>query len=162
MTLVVVGIGSNIEPAQHVKSAIAALHKQFGELRVSPVYRSRAVGFEGDDFYNLVIAFDSSEDVHVIDEMLTAIERAHGRTPGGPKFAARTLDLDLLLYGDAILDEPDLRLPRKEILDYAFVLQPLADLLGDLPHPATGKTFAEHWQTFANNEPPLQRVTVSF
>lgn len=162
MTSVVVGIGSNIEPARHVQSALTALDARFGALRVSPVYRSRAVGFEGDDFYNLVAAFDSTEDVHVIDEALTAIERAHGRTPGGPKFAARSLDLDLLLYGDTIVDEPGLRLPRKEILDYAFVLQPLADLLGEQRHPVTGRTFAEHWQAFDNNEPPLQRIMLSF
>lgn len=158
MTLVAVGIGSNIEPARHVQSALAALRERFGVLRVSPVYRSRAVGFEGDDFYNLVAAFDSTEDVHAIDDTLTAIEHAHGRTPGGPKFAARTLDLDLLLYGDAVLDEPGLRLPRKEILDYAFVLQPLADLLGNQQHPVTGKTFAVHWQEFRSGEPPLEQI----
>lgn len=158
MTTVVVGIGSNIEPARHVQSALAALGTRFGALRVSPVYRSRAVGFEGDDFYNLVAAFDSTEDVHAIDEALTAIERAHGRTPGGPKFAARTLDLDLLLYGEAVLDEPGLLLPRKEILDYAFVLQPLADLLGEQRHPLTGRTFTQHWQGFSSDEPPLGLV----
>ncbi|HET6724602.1 MAG TPA: 2-amino-4-hydroxy-6-hydroxymethyldihydropteridine diphosphokinase, partial [Gammaproteobacteria bacterium] len=78
-----------------------------------------------------------------------------------PRFAPRTIDLDLLLYGDAIIDEGKLKLPRAEILSYAFVLRPLAELAGDRRHPQTELTFAEHWRRFESDEPPLVAVNLS-
>lgn len=149
---VFVGIGSNIEPERHVRAALAGLEARFGALRISPVYRTRAVGFEGADFLNLVVAFVTEEDVHAVDAALGELEIAAGRRPGGRRFAPRTIDLDLLLYGDLVLEEQGLVLPRPEILKYAFVLKPLADLAGDRRHPLSGESYAEHWRRFDGEE----------
>jgi 2-amino-4-hydroxy-6-hydroxymethyldihydropteridine diphosphokinase len=160
MTEVFVGIGSNIEPARHVRMGLDEIGNRFGPLRQSTIWRSRAVGFDGNDFYNLVVAFDTDVDVRVLDAELHDIETRCGRDRGVPRFAPRTIDLDLLLYGDAIIDEGKLKLPRAEILRYAFVLQPLAELAGDRRHPQTGLTFAEHWRRFESDEPPLVAVSL--
>lgn len=159
MTAVFVGIGSNIEPERRVREAVCGLRARFGELRISPVYRNPAVGFQGDDFLNLAVAFDSREDPAAVHAALDEIERQCGRTRGGPHFAPRTLDLDLLLYGDLIAATPT-QLPRPEILQYAYVLKPLADLAPARRHPLTGKNFAEHWRAMAGDNPALVAVTL--
>lgn len=159
---VYVGVGSNIEPGRHVRAALADMEQRFGPLRVSPVYRTQAVGFDGADFLNLVAAFATDEDVHAVDAALNELERANGRRPGGPRFAARSIDLDLLLYGDLVLHEPGLVLPRPEILEHAFVLKPLADLAPDLAHPLSGESYAQKWRRFRSPEAPPVPVSLDF
>lgn len=158
MAEIFVGVGSNVEPARYVQMGLDALNERFGPLRRSTIWRSRAVGFHGNDFHNLVVAFNTDLDIHALDAALDAIETACGRDRSAPRFAPRTLDLDLLLYDDLVLDEPGLEVPRGEILEYAFVLRPLAELAGERRHPLTGLTFAEHWQRFESDEPPLVAV----
>ncbi|MDH5728200.1 MAG: 2-amino-4-hydroxy-6-hydroxymethyldihydropteridine diphosphokinase [Gammaproteobacteria bacterium] len=148
MARVFVSIGSNIEPKQKVRSALMALRLAYGELQISPVYESVAVGFEGENFLNLVVAFDTNADVWQVFRHLREIEAANGRIRGGAKFAARSLDLDLLLYDDLLLDAPDLKLPRDEIHRYAFVLRPLADIAPDRIDPSCGQSYAKLWQSF--------------
>ncbi|MGH8278760.1 MAG: 2-amino-4-hydroxy-6-hydroxymethyldihydropteridine diphosphokinase [Gammaproteobacteria bacterium] len=160
MTAIFVGIGSNVEPERRVREAIARLRERYGALRISPVYRNPAVGFKGDDFLNLVVGFASTEDAADVHSALNAIERACGRVRGGPRFAPRTLDLDLLLYGELVADAP-VKLPRPEILEYAYVLKPLADLAPALRHPLTGHSFAEHWRDFPGKNQPLAVVTLT-
>lgn len=143
-----VSVGSNIDRERHVRGAIAALRDRYGRLLLSPVYESRAVGFDGGDFYNLVVAFDTEEPPRAIAEALAAIERAHGRERRAHGLHSRTLDLDLLLYDDLVVDEPGLRLPREDIARYAFVLKPLADLAPAGVHPQTGQRFAQMWRDF--------------
>jgi 2-amino-4-hydroxy-6-hydroxymethyldihydropteridine diphosphokinase len=160
MTAVFVGVGSNVESERRVREAVRGLRAQFEDLRISPVYRNPAVGFQGDDFLNLVVAFDSERDAASVHAALDDIERQCGRVRGGPRFAPRTLDLDLLLYGDLIANSP-VRLPRPEILQYAYVLKPLADLAPARRHPLTGRNFAEHWREFPGQKQDLVAVELA-
>lgn len=154
MPRVFVSIGSNVEPERHVRFAVRALRERFGELDVSPVYRTAAVGFDGDDFLNLAVGFHTDESIESVDAALDAIESSAGRYRSGvgnggngARFAPRTLDLDLMLFGDAVMDTTvdarRIRVPRKEITEYAFMLRPLADIAGDFPHPGLAQTIGE-------------------
>lgn len=148
MERVYVSMGSNIERERNVAGGLRALHARFGPLAVSSVFECPAVGFEGDDFYNLVAAFDSDEPVLTVNAALHAIEDEYGRDRTTPKFSARTLDLDLLLYGERVLQEGKLVLPRPEIDRVAFVLAPLAELAGSQLHPVHGEAFIDLWARF--------------
>src|SRR5690606_10625179 len=100
MGRVYVSIGSNLEPEANIPSALVELRRRYGALIVSPVYESEAVGFKGDNFYNLVVGFDTDQEVHAVIRNLREIERRHKRRRSDRRFAPRTLDLDLLLYDD--------------------------------------------------------------
>jgi len=148
MPRVYVGIGSNIERETNVRAAVQGLRERYGTVTLSSVYESEAVGFEGADFYNLVAAFDSAEAVSEIGDFLRRLEQRQGRRRGGPRFASRTLDVDLLLYGDAVMEEGRIRLPRDEITACAFVLCPLAEIAGSKHHPVSGRSYQELWREF--------------
>jgi 2-amino-4-hydroxy-6-hydroxymethyldihydropteridine diphosphokinase len=146
MTRAYVGIGSNVEPERHIVMAVQELRGRFGALALSPLYKNQAVGFRGDDFLNGVIGLDTGLDVPNLKAALDEVELACGRERGAARFAPRTLDLDLLLYGQEV--DAAAKLPRGDILRYAFVLKPLADIAAAERHPLTGKTYAEHWAMF--------------
>lgn len=152
MARVYVSIGSNIDRERNVRAALDALEARFGRIQSSSVYETVAVGFEGDSFYNLVVGFDTDSKPQDVVNELRAIEDRNGRVREGERFAARTLDLDLLLYDDLILEEGRLQLPRDEITRYAFVLKPLAEIAGGLRHPLTGKTYAQLWSEFPRKD----------
>ena len=158
MAKIYISLGSNIDRERNTRAGIRALRQRFGELELSSVYESEAVGFEGDAFYNMVIACEISEDVHSANRTLAEIEDAHGRDRSGPRFSSRTLDLDLLLYDDLVLDEKGLKLPREEILKNAFVLWPLAEIAPARVHPLAGKTYAELWDDFDKSKENLAPV----
>jgi 2-amino-4-hydroxy-6-hydroxymethyldihydropteridine diphosphokinase len=143
-----ISIGSNINKDVHIPASLRALEQIFGELAISSIYESEPVGFTGDVFYNLVVGFDSDLDVKVVAKQLRQIELDNGRTRDSRKFAARTLDLDLILYGDLIVNDGRLQIPRDEIEHYAFVLEPLAEIAPDLKHPITHISYAELWEKF--------------
>lgn len=159
-TRVYVGIGSNIEPERHIPHAIRLLRERFGEMRVSPVYECPAVGFDGADFLNLVVGFDSDADIPALQQALRCIESHCGRVRG-ERTASRTMDLDLLLYGDAVYDTPEVYLPRSDIMRYAFVLKPLADIAPNERHPREGRRYAELWAEFDDVDQPLRRVDMA-
>jgi 2-amino-4-hydroxy-6-hydroxymethyldihydropteridine diphosphokinase len=138
-------LGSNIEPEQHLLGAIAALRARFGDVKVSPAYRTAAIGFEGDDFLNAAAIIDADLDPYALNDWLHALEDAHGRDRNGPRFGPRPLDIDIVFYDDLTLDGPGhLQIPRDE-LKHAFVLKPLADLAPDYVHPRIGRTLAALW-----------------
>lgn len=143
-----VSIGSNIDREKHIPASLKALSSHFGALTLSSIYETEAVGFSGDPFYNLVVGFDSDQDIKTIMDILRQIELDNGRNRECKKFSARTLDLDLLLYGDAIIDEDRFQIPRHEIEKYAFVLEPLAEIAGHLRHPVSGIRYALMWEQF--------------
>lgn len=158
MARVYVSIGSNIERAQHVRAALDELTAHFGALQCSTVYETAAVGFDGDNFYNLVVGFDTQETPIEVATQLREIEARNGRVREGARFSARTLDLDLLLYDDLILEEGRLQLPRAEITKHAFVLRPLAEIAGERRHPLLGKTLAQLWSEFPKNDAAIWPV----
>ena len=158
MPRVFIGVGSNVEPEHNIARGVAQLRAAFGPILCSPVYTNPATGFVGDDFYNLVIGFDTALALDAIGARLREIEQAHGRHRGAAKFAPRTLDLDLLTYGDTVLTTAQLTLPRADILEYAFVLRPLADIAPDERHPLTHATYRELWQHRERESVPMTRV----
>ena len=134
MTQVYVGIGSNQQPEQHLCAGIAALKAHFGALQISTVYQSKAVGFDGADFLNAVIGFETDLSAAELKKLFKQLEQAQGRTAEQAKFSSRRLDIDLLLWGEQV--EASLKLPHPDILNYPFVLFPLVELAPNLCHPA--------------------------
>ncbi|HEY4127053.1 MAG TPA: 2-amino-4-hydroxy-6-hydroxymethyldihydropteridine diphosphokinase [Gammaproteobacteria bacterium] len=158
MTRAYVGIGSNVDAERHILMAVQALRGHFGALALSPIYRNQAVGFEGDDFLNGVAGLDTDLEVPALKAALDEIESGCGRQRGAARFAPRTLDLDLLLYGARV--DTTAKLPREDILRYAFVLKPLADIAAAERHPATGRTYAQHWVEFQGEGVAAQAVSL--
>lgn len=156
MAEIYVGMGSNVEPEEHLKDAVAALQKRLGTVELSSVYRNPAVGFAGDDFLNLVLCADTHLAPAAVERVLSEIETAAGRGRSRSRVGPRTLDLDLLLYGNLV--DPALRLPRGDILRYAFVLRPLAELAPALTHPVTGTRMEVAWRRMAEHSPPMEEV----
>ena len=148
-SFVTVSIGSNINREFHIQQAVKALRQHFGDLVCSPVYETAAVGFEGEDFLNLVVSFTTEDDVYQVSATLKAIEDDLGRDRTQVKFSARSIDLDLLTYNDFIMDQSGVQIPRYEILQNAFVLKPLSDIAGSHFHPGLGISFAELWRDMA-------------
>ena len=145
---VYISIGSNVDRARYVTAALDALDQWFGELTISPVYESEAVGFDGSPFYNLVVGVDTALSVGELSRRFKQLEAENGRRRGAPKFSARTLDLDILTYGDQVGVIEGVELPRGEILKNAFVLRPLADIAPALTHPVCGETYGALWQNY--------------
>ncbi|ESS70287.1 2-amino-4-hydroxy-6-hydroxymethyldihydropteridine pyrophosphokinase [Methyloglobulus morosus KoM1] len=153
-----ISIGSNIDRDKHIPASIKALTENFGKLILSSVYESEAVGFSGDAFYNLVAGFESDLDVKEIVVQLRQIELDNGRNRECKKFSSRTLDLDLLLYGDLIIDDGRIQIPRNEIERYAFVLEPLAEIAGHLRHPVSHRRYGEMWDLFDKSNLKQRRI----
>jgi len=158
MSIACLSLGSNLEPAANLRAAIAALRARFGDVRVSTVYRTRAVGFDGGDFLNAAAVVDTDLEPEALDAWLHALEDAHGRDRSGPRFGDRTLDVDLVLYDDRVVEGPGhLRVPRDE-LRHAFVLRPLAEIAPDVVEPRSGRTLAELWADSPERGVPMKAM----
>lgn len=143
-------LGSNLEPRKHLGAALRELRARFGDLSVSSVYESEAVGFEGPPFWNLAAGLNSDLDAEALNGWLHALEDAHGRRRDLPRYADRTLDLDVVAIGDRTTDRPELQ--------HAFVLAPLADIAPEILEPRSGKTVGELRSQVAN--PSLRKLDV--
>lgn len=158
MARIYISIGSNIDAEKNIRLAIHALQNHYGKLILSSVYESEAVGFDGDNFLNLVVGINTDEDVHTVATTLRKIEDDNGRVRSGPRFSSRVVDLDLLLYDDLILKDDSLELPRDEITKNAFVLLPLEEIAPQLIHPLSGKTMCDHWMSFDKESQKLWTI----
>ena len=145
MVRVAVGIGSNLDRERNIRAAVTALRNRFGSLLCSPVYESAAYGFPGPPFFNLVIVFHSSLGIEMLYKEIRAIEYLQGRGIGKERGGSRSLDIDLLLYGQSVSYSKGIDIPRREILDHSYILKPLADVLPMVNHPTCNETFSDMW-----------------
>jgi len=149
------GLGSNVNAQAHIRAALDELDEKFERLKLSPAYTSTAVGFDGDDFINLVARVETDMTPLELRDYLRDLEDRYGRKRNVPKFSDRSLDIDILLYDDLVFYSPVLEIPRPEITKFAHVLKPLADLEPDLNHPIEGRNMHDIWKSSGLNENSL-------
>ena len=155
MPEVYLAAGSNVAPERHLACAARELAREFPGVRFSPWYRNRAADALGADFINLAAGFSTALPVREVQARLRAIEERCGRSrtaqPPPP-----ALDLDLVLYGDLVCEEPGLTLPRPQLLTRAYMLGPLAELAPQVMHPTAHRTIGELWRGFDRSAHPLE------
>jgi 2-amino-4-hydroxy-6-hydroxymethyldihydropteridine diphosphokinase len=147
---VYLGLGSNIEPHKNLGTLLKVLENQFGTLQYSTVYQTKAVGFVGDDFINLVVGFKTHYTPEQLVEYLKQIEQQLGRI-NQQGFTARTVDADLLLYEGT-------QIAHKDIERYPFVLYPLAELASDWLHPTRLMTLSTLAQQLNLSRDDMQAI----
>lgn len=152
MPRVYVSIGSNVDRENNIRGCVRVLAEKFGTLALSSVYQTRADGFEGDDFYNLVARFETGDSLEAVRATLASIEASHGRTRNHARYGPRTLDIDILLYGELVRHDDRFDVPRPEIVARAYVLCPLAELAPGERHPETGEYFEALWERCADKQ----------
>jgi 2-amino-4-hydroxy-6-hydroxymethyldihydropteridine diphosphokinase len=156
-TAVYVAAGSNVAPVDNLRRALDVLDRHFAPLTVSRAYANAAVGFEGDDFINLVVGFRTGLSVHEVIERLHEAEAACGRERHAPKWAPRSMDLDILLFGDLVCTEPGLTLPRPDLLKRPYMLGPAAEIASQTLHPIERRTLGELWRDLRANQSHAMR-----
>ena len=162
MTEVLLGVGSNIERERYITLGLDALADLLGDLQLSPVYDSVAIGFEGQPFLNLVVKAHTDLELRELATRLRSIETAHGRPENATRFSSRHLDIDILTFGSLSGEHDGVVLPRPEILENAFVLKPLADLVPETCHPVDGRSYAALWRAYDNQSQTLERVSFAW
>jgi 2-amino-4-hydroxy-6-hydroxymethyldihydropteridine diphosphokinase len=156
MARVYLSLGANLEPRRHLAAAVEALRQRFGQITVSPAYRSQSVGFDGADFVNMAVGLDTDLSPETLNDWLHALEDRQGRRRDVPRYSDRTLDIDIVFYDALVIDGPGhLQIPRNE-LQHAFVLRPIADIAPAFRHPVSGLSMAELWAAFPAQDEPLQ------
>ncbi len=135
MHKVYIGIGSNVSKEKNIKSCIVELRKVYENIILSPVYETSSMGFDGPNFYNLVSSFETTLSIYDLKANLNSIENDHGRHFNETKFSSRTLDIDILYYDNQVISNEKIKIPRKEIIEYDFVLTPLIDIAPNFIHP---------------------------
>jgi 2-amino-4-hydroxy-6-hydroxymethyldihydropteridine diphosphokinase len=156
MARVYLSLGANLEPRRHLAAAVEALRQRFGQITVSPAYRSQSVGFDGADFVNMAVGLDTDLSPETLNDWLHALEDRQGRRRDVPRYSDRTLDIDIVFYDALVIDGPGhLQIPRNE-LQHAFVLRPIADIAPTFRHPVSGLSMAELWAAFPVQDEPLQ------
>ncbi|MFY9745173.1 MAG: 2-amino-4-hydroxy-6-hydroxymethyldihydropteridine diphosphokinase [Acidobacteriaceae bacterium] len=149
-TLAAIALGANLpsfagQPEQTLSAAMGDLAAAGSIVARSSLYRTEPVGYtDQPPFVNAAVTLATDLDAETLLDRLLAIERRYGRdrasgTPNGP----RTLDLDLLLLGDRVVNSPRLTLPHPALAERRFVLAPLCEIAPNTRHPVLGKTMAE-------------------
>jgi len=155
---VFLSIGSNIAPEENLRMACKELAVGYGDLNMSSLYRNKAVGFEGDDFLNMVVGFNTAVAPEQIFARIAQLHKQAGREYQESSFCSRTLDLDILLYGDLVRQH--LKLPHQDLDKYGFVLRPMVEVAPELRHPVSGKTMSQLWDGFDAEIHPMQKVDI--
>jgi len=150
MSIVHLNVGSNQNRRTNIRLAIKALELYFSDIVLSSLFESPSEGFKGNDFYNIGVNITTLKTSNEVVDVLHDIENSLGRDRSLTKFSSRIIDLDLVLYG-GIIDEA-LNVPRKDILKYAFVLAPLAELNPEVIHPLEGTSYQNLWKIFQSKQ----------
>jgi len=158
MTVIYLSLGSNVDRHNNITAGLDALALLFGELKISSVYESKSVGFDGSNFFNLVVGAKTNLSIAELSETLKRIEDDNGRKRDGPKFSPRTLDIDILTYDNFVGVESGIELPRAEITKNAFVLLPLAEIAADVLHPQLQKSYRDLWADYDRASQPLWAI----
>jgi len=135
-TLAYVGLGANLGDRE---ASIRQAAARIGATRLSPVIETEPWGYADQPrFLNAVAEVDTELSPRALLDLLLDVERELGRERTGPRYGPRTIDLDLLLYGDEQIDEPGLQVPHPRLHERAFVLEPLAALVPERKIPGNG------------------------
>ena len=162
MTTLALSIGSNIDAESNIRAALDALNLEFENIRSSTTYESQAIGFDGDNFLNLVVLADTNKGLDDVTTFLKRLEDRLGRDRLQTRFSGRTMDVDILLYGNESGMFCGIELPRPEVTENAYVLQPLAQLLPDVVHPATGMSYLKLWQDYDKSKQRLWATEIDW
>jgi 2-amino-4-hydroxy-6-hydroxymethyldihydropteridine diphosphokinase len=146
MPKVFLNLGSNVERDQNFRSGLSSLKRTFGDLSLSSIYESEPVGFDGACFYNMAVSIETELSLPKVIKALKTIEDSHGRLRGDKHFAPRTLDIDVVSYGQLTGFHDGVELPRPELYYNGFVLWPMAELAPDDIDSKTGLSYQVLWQ----------------
>lgn len=152
MKKVALGLGSNINREENIRSGVEILLGLLSECQISPIYEARSVGFYGENFLNLVVVGKTALSLSSLSKLLRDIEYDHGREKNAEKYSARTLDIDILTYEDAVGEQADIVLPREEIVEQAYVLKPMLDACSNDIHPTLNVSYRELWDAFSGDK----------
>lgn len=155
MPKILLGIGSNINREENIRSGMDVLPRFVGDMKISPVYESPAYGFSGENFYNLAVSGDTEHPLDELIHLLREVEFAHGREKQTSKFSSRQLDIDILMYGSKVGEFYGVTLPRVEILSRAYVLKPMSDIEPDYLYPQSDKCLRDLWLEFNGDKRQL-------
>ncbi|MBA6264070.1 MAG: 2-amino-4-hydroxy-6-hydroxymethyldihydropteridine diphosphokinase [Colwellia sp.] len=161
MARLYISLGSNVDRQHYLNTGLTALELLLGELTLSSLFASESVGFDGAEFYNMVIGATTELNIEQVTKALRDIEFTNGRPIDAKKYSPRTLDLDLLLFDDLVLNTPA-QIPRAEITENAFVLWPLAEVAPQLKHPILLQSYQQLWQAYDKNQQALTKVKFSW
>ena len=142
-------LGSNINPKRHIRFAVQRLQQDFDGVVTSNVYKSSAVGFEGDDFLNMAIMLKTDFSLGELLRYTDTLEKEAGRIRvARGNYDSRTLDVDVVMFGDLTGEHKGRQWPSEDIHENAHVLLPMSEIAGDRDHPALGVNFARLWKEF--------------
>ena len=145
MHKIFLSLGTNINPKQNISKAKKLLSKSFILKKASAIYITNSEGFEGKDFLNQVILFETKDDPKGVIKKIKSIEKTIGRTERKEKFSDREIDIDLIMYDQLIKDVLGKKIPHDDIEKYDFVLEPLAEIAPDLIHPVLNISISDLW-----------------
>ena len=150
---VFIALGSNINKEENLVKAIRALSEVCKVERASSLYETKAVGMISETFYNAAILITTSLSAKQLKwDILRPMEARFGRVRNMPKFSPRPLDLDIVLYDTEILTLDDKEIPDSDIVLYAHISHPLAEIAPDFCHPITRQTLAQIAQESPNSK----------
>jgi len=152
-------LGSNINPEENIRFAMQRLQRDFSFIKTSNLYKTSAIGFDGDDFLNLAVSIKTSFRLGELLRYTDALEQEAGRVRVcRGHFDSRTLDVDVVMFGDLTGEHKGRQWPSEDIQDNAHVLLPMSEIAGNRTHPSLGVNFNQLWKEFDNTEQCLKQV----